>query len=451
MHSRQPTTKCASTIRRVRSWKNSCVLVSFLMFATLAHAQSATNDASTDPPAPRGLLSAWGDQHYLFGDWGGERDQLAAKGVTFDFLYVSDFLGNPSGGNNQAFTDWGRFRGTIDVDLGKLFDTNAPTFHIRGFWQNGGNLGADDLGSIANPSSLVSEPTFRLDSWWFQQALFNKHLFLKGGQFAGQDFYGIQEYGGSYLLEPLGYAFGNLFTDYESFDPASTPAAEVRVVPNQHVYVKSAILAGNRNPYANDTTGFGFVRRDSPVVVSEIGYLTNTSDLNASSPTQKLYPGKYKFGSSYNVGNFVDPVTHANSSGNYLIYFMANQAVYRQEVGSNRGLDLDFAIDWSPDNVNRVNQQITGGFRYNGPIPHRQKDTVAFGFVYSKISDHFNESYLLQSLPVLGAEKAFEWNYKFQVTPWFMLQPTVQYYADLGANPHSGDGVASGFRLLVIF
>jgi len=60
-------------------------------------------------------------------------------------------------------------------------------------------------------------------------------------------------------------------------------------------------------------------------------------------------PGKYKFGSSCNIGTFQDPVTHVKSNGNYLLYFMANQAVFRQKVGSNRGLDLDFAVDWSPD------------------------------------------------------------------------------------------------------
>jgi hypothetical protein len=116
-----------------------------------------------------------------------------------------------------------------------------------------------------------------------------------------------------------------------------------------------------RNPYADDTTGFGFVIRDSPVVVSEIGYLTNSTNLNGSSSSKKIYPGKYKVGSSYNDGEFTDPVTGAKRSGNYLLYFMANQAVYRQESGSNRGLDLDFAADWSPDDVNQINEQIFEG------------------------------------------------------------------------------------------
>jgi hypothetical protein len=35
-------------------------------------------------------------------------------------------------------------------------------------------------------------------------------------------------------LSSMGYALGNLFTDYESFDPPSTPAMEVRAVPIHH-------------------------------------------------------------------------------------------------------------------------------------------------------------------------------------------------------------------------
>jgi porin len=450
MDSRERMTTLAKLLSGNCLYRASYFVLSVMLLATCASAQNTAGDPSG--AASTIERSFWNDQNYLLGDWNGERSQLEAKGIDFSFVYVSDFLGNPTGGENQAFTDWGRIRGTMDIDIGKLTDTNAPTFHITGLWQNGGNLGGEHLDSIANPSSLVSAPTFRLDSWWFEQALFNRHLFLRGGQFAGQDSYGVQEYGGSYLLEPLGYAFGNLFnTTYESFDPASTPAAEVRIVPNKHLYVKSAVLAGNRDPYADDTTGFGFVIKDAPVVVSEIGYLTNSSNLNASSFSQKIYPGKYKFGSSYNVGEFVDPVTGAKHSGNYLLYFMANQAVYRQDVGSNRGLDLDFAADWSPDEVNRINEQITGGFRYNGPIPRRAKDSFAFGVVYSKISDHFNQSYLLQSEPVLGAEKAFEANYMFQVTHWLMLQPAVQYFDEVGANPRQGDAVAAGFRLKVTF
>jgi porin len=420
----------------------------FVIASTLSFGQSATDYGGTYPPV-RNPPSV---RNYMLGDWDGTRSRLQAEGVVFDFYSVNDFLGNPFGGSEQVPTGWGRIRGTVDIDLGELTRSQAPTLHVTGVWQYGTDLGNQYLGTIANPSSLVSAHAFRLDSWWFQQALFGKRLFFKAGQFAGQDFYGVQEYGSSYLMEPLGYALGNLFvTTYESFDPAATAAVEIMFVPSKHVYVKSAVLAGNRNPYGDDTTGFSFKIKNSPVIVSEIGYLSGSPDLNSSPPTLKSYPGKYKVGSSYNVGDFVDPVTLVKRAGNYLVYFMANQAVYRRQAGSNTGLDVDFAFDCSPYDVNRVNEQITGGLRYNGPIPHRQKDTAAFGFVYSRVSGHFNQGYLLQSLPTFGAEKAFELNYMVRAQPWLVLQPTLQYYADLGANMRRGNAVVAGFRVKVTF
>ena len=57
------------------------------------------------------------------------------------------------------------------------------------------------------------------------------------------------------------------------------------------------------------------------------------------------------------------------------------------------------------------------------------------GFVYSKISDPFRDFGELLGGSPLGSEKAFGVNYSLQVTPYFPLQPTVQYYVHVGGNP----------------
>src|SRR5258707_788321 len=52
-------------------------------------------------------------------------------------------------------------------------------------------------------------------------------------------------YAASFIFEPMGYALGNLSTDFETFDPPSTPAAEIRVVPRHNLFVKSMVMAGD--------------------------------------------------------------------------------------------------------------------------------------------------------------------------------------------------------------
>ena len=374
----------------------------------------------------------------MLGNWGGERTALERSGIVFNIISVNDFLAD----TRSDVANWSRVRATLDVDFGKADLVQGLTFHITALWQGGGNMGGY-IGSIANPSSLVSADTTRLDSWWFQQALAHNKVFIRVGQFAGLDFYGNQLYGASYILEPLGYALGNLFpADYESFDPAATPAAEVRYAPSKHVYVKSAIFSGNRNPYHDDISGVNFKFKDNPVIATEAGYLVDPT----GSSSAKTYPGTYRFGATTNPGPFPNIVTGHESSGNYLLYFMANQAVYRPEAASDRGLDVNFAFDWTPADITRNYSQITGGLRYRGLIPQRKRDAISAGIVYSRISGVLNQALSQAGLMPFGSEKALEVNYALQVTRWFTFQPVVQYYFDTGGNTYSRNSTVAGFR-----
>jgi porin len=418
------------------------VLIALFCVSTLAVAQETS---TTPAPTSFNLMN----QKYLFGDWGGARTRLdEQKGVKFDFFYVADLLDNPQGGQEHD-SGWGRIRGTMDIDFNKLIGAKGLSFHVTGLWQYGTNLGGSYLGSIANPSGLVSAHTTRLDSFWLQQALFDGKLTVRAGQFAGMDFYGVQNYGSNYLMEPLDYAFGNLFTTYESFDPAAGPAAEVKIAPVRQFYLRTAVMSGNHNPYGDDTNGFGFTAKNNANILDEIGFLVDQP--GGTNPKAKYYPGLYKIGSSFNGGHFPDPVTGLNRSGNYLVYFMGNQAIFRPEAGSNKGLDVHLGVDFAPNQVNKIDRQVTGGLVYNGLIPKRGNDSVAFGIVYSQVSDNFNTSYEFLGQPQLGSEKAFEINYKAQVTPWLVWQPVVQIYSNLGANPQNGTGVVAGFRTKVTF
>jgi porin len=416
------------------------------------------DQAAPAPTTPAPQDKTFWNQQYLLGDWGGERTKLAEeKGVTFDFFYVADFLGTPEAAVKTGAGAWNRVHGTMDIDFGKLAGWNGLTFHVTGLWQGGVNLGANYLGSISNPSGLVSARTEILDSYWLQYAMLADKVEFKFGQFASMDEYGLQPYGGSFLMEPIDYGFGNRFNDYASFDPASGPGVGLKVKPYKWMYFKGAYTSGNRNPYVQDPNGFHFVKHDSGVLSDEVGF--DIGQPGAGVMKEKYYTGHYAFGSTYNGGKFSNPFNpvplfYSPYTGNYLIYFMGNQAVYRPKAGSNTGLDAFFGYAGSPNaTYNFVDKNITAGAVYNGPIPSRQKDSVAFALSYSHVSDAYSAAYASSFLgaPVLGSEKAFEVNYLFQATPYFMIQPVVQWYAELGANPQNPTGVVLGFRTKVVF
>jgi carbohydrate-selective porin OprB len=383
------------------------------------------------------------DTRYLFGDWDGARSRLKELGLEFDLHYISDSLWNFKSEQPGRAAVFNRVRGTIDIDLGRLTHHEGWYLHATGLWQGGGNMGTY-LGLITAPSGLASTNTFRLDSWWIEKRWFNEQVAMRAGQFAGQDFYGAQYEAASFIFEPLGYALGNLSNTLESFDPSSTPAAEVRIAPLRWLYVKSMVLAAVSNPSAYNPTGLVPSFRGTPMSVSEIGFTPGkrSSSVRASSNTEsrKGYSGLYQFGAGYNPARFTDPVNDVTRRGNYLLYAMANQALWRVDRQQAKGLDVTLGYDWSPSDVNRNNSLWTAGLRFNEPLPLHLHNTISFGYVRNNLSPLF----LSTGAPSWKSEHGFEFNSLFQVTPILLLQPVIQYYENPGGRP--GSAVVIGFR-----
>ena len=423
----------------------ACLLGSALCLLALpAYAQTEMDETLGGPDSHE---TGQGPHGHLFGDWDGARSRLLERGVRFDFQYVSDSLWNLESVQPERFASWNRFRWTVDIDFGTLTGHHGLYFHATALWQAGGNLGAY-LGTLTSPSGMSSENTCRLDSWWIEQRWLDERLTVRLGQFAGQDFYGAQHYAASFIFEPMGYALGNLFTTIEVFDPPSTPAMEVRVVPVHNFYVKSMVLAGDPEPFLHNPTGFVPQFRGTPVSVSEIGFSPGKKATSVRAfdtvESRKGYSGLYQFGASYNPAKF----TTANGekqAGNFLLYWMASQALWRVKRDGAKGLDGTFAYDWSPANINRNNTLLTAGLRFNEPLPLPIHNTMSLGYVQNRLSQQF----VPQGAPAFKPEHAVEFNALLDPLPMLLLQPVVQYYANVGGGTHHA--VVFGFRTKVEF
>jgi porin len=296
---------------------------------------------------------------------------------------------------------------------------------------------------------MSSMNTRRLDSWWIEKRWLSERLTARVGQFAGQDFYGAQHYAASFIFEPMGYALGNLFTDFESFDPPSTPAMEVRVAPLQHVYVKSMVLAAVSSPFSQNPTGLVPQFNGVPMSVSEIGFTpgNKASSVRAFDNVEgrKGYSGLYQFGASYNPGKVTSSASATPPSGNYLLYWMASQALWRVDPKGGKGLDGTVAYDWSPPSVNRNNTLLTAGLRFNEPLPLHIHNTMSLGYVRNSLSSQF----LPPGMTAWRTEQGVEFNALLDVLPMLLLQPVIQYYANVGGGAQRA--VVFGFRTKVEF
>ena len=397
---------------------------------------------------PDSYETGQGPHGHLFGDWGGERTRLLERGVRFDFQYISDSLWDIKSEQKERFASWNRFRGTVDIDFGALTGVHGLYFHATALWQGGGNLGAY-LGLLTSPSGMSSQNTCRLDSWWIEKRWLDERITARVGQFAGQDFYGAQHYAASFIFEPMGYALGNLFTTFESFDPPSTPAMEIRVTPLHNLYLKSMVLAAVSAPFSQNSTGLVPQFNGTPVSVSEIGFAPGkkASSVRAfdNVETRKGYSGLYQFGASYNPGKLTTPTSARPRSGNYLLYWMASQALWRVDPKESRGLDATFAYDWSPPDVNRNNTLLTAGLRFNEPLPLHFHNTMSLGYVRNSLSSQFPPPGLRSS----NTEQGVEFNTLLDPLPMLLLQPVIQYYANVGGRTNRA--VVFGFRTKVEF
>ena len=158
-------------------WFGLCV------WAPPAHSQTAQEETLGGPDSHE---TGQGPHGHLFGEWCGERSRLAERGVAFDLQYVSDSLWNIKSEQQERFASWNRFRGTVDIDFGKLSHQQGLYFHATALWQGGGNLG-NYLGVLTSPSGMSSENTCRLDSWWIEKRWLDERIAARVGQFAGGD------------------------------------------------------------------------------------------------------------------------------------------------------------------------------------------------------------------------------------------------------------------------
>lgn len=416
----------------------------FHLFAARGYSQDDIGETLSGPDSHE---TGQGPHGHLFGDWGGKRTRLLERGVRFDFQYISDSLWNIDSKQPERFASWNRFRWTVDIDFGTLTGQHGLYFHATALWQAGGNLGTY-LGLLTSPSGMSSENTCRLDSWWIEKRWLNERLTARIGQFAGQDFYGAQHYAVSFIFEPMGYALGNLFTTTEIFDPPSTSAMEVRVVPIHNIYIKSMVMAGYPAPFSINPTGLVPQFRGTPVSVSEIGFTPGKKATSVRAfdnvESRKGYSGLYQFGASYNPAKFTT-ATGVRQSGNYLLYGIASQALWRLNPKEAKGLDGTFAYDWSPPNVNRNNTLLTAGLRFNEPLPLRFHNTMSVGYVRNSLSPQF----LPSGMPPWKPEQGIEFNILLDPIPMLLIQPVVQYYENVGARP--GHAVVFGFRTKLDF
>ena len=230
--------------------------------------------------------------------------------------------------------------------------------------------------------------------------------------------------------------------------PLPAPGVRVRFKPIDEIALQAAVFSGDpsggngSNQPAPLPTGTVISFRGGAFMIAELSYLPNQGK------DAKGLPGAYRIGAWYHTSprfadqrfdstgrSLADPASAGiplNHTGDTGFYGVVDQMLYRIPGSEDRGLS-GFV-------------RAGGVLVYKGLIPRRPDDKIGIAAAYARVGDNArgldSDIGLFGNFfyPVRNGETMVELIYQTQVTPWWMLQPEVQYIIRPGGGVLNNDG-----------
>jgi porin len=416
-------------------------------------------------PAPVVETSEDFREKYLFGDWLGERSQLAADGIKPLILFITDPFVNASGGRRRGFSEYDLLGLDLLLDTDRLLGWPGGEFRI-GFANNSGTSLSRQYVGNNFPIQLadVASANPRLTYLSYTQSLCDDKLSVRFGRLTINSVYGEEFAGSQYFkaftsvafdLVPLGIflnapgAFGY---------PLTTWGARVKYEPIDSVYTMVGCYNGDPGVKEGDRNGVDFTLRGPAFVIGEIGYRRNYGKDAAG------LAGNVKIGAYFNSGSA--PVFDSGVAGRpsetvqarYGFYVLGDQAIIRWgDPAQKRHLGAFAAFVCVPDQrVNAVPYFFDAGLVAYGFLPNRPRDFAGLGVAYGSYSGDLRRAEELQAAtsPTVGVqtrELTVELNYGCSVRPGLLVQPSLQYLVNPAGNKTVPSALAIGLNVVLNF
>ncbi len=438
-----------------------------------------------------GILGNLERTNYLFGDLFGLRSELSKFGIELAIQETSEVLGNATGGVRRGLDYDGLTQAILQLDTARAFGWYGGLLNISALQIHGRNLSADNLLSLQTSSGIEGDRATRLwEAWYDQKFLDEDRLDIKVGQ---------QSVDQEFIYSPNGAYFVNTMFGWPlvpSVDlpgggpayPLSDLGVRVRYRPVNAVTILAGVFNGNPSPsnqgdsQVADGAGTSFPVNGGTLSFVELQY-------TYPAVGSMVYPGEgaplghtYRIGFWYDTESFSDqrigtdglslaslasngmPLQHR---GDYSLYAVADQMVWRQASNPNRSVSLFGRALYTPEaDRNLVDFSLNAGVVLHQPITNRPDDTLALGMGYGHLSGQVSAydrdvAALAHKdfSPIRSGETYVEATYQYQVHPWWQIQPDVQFVINPGGgivNPAEpehrvGDELVMGVRTNILF
>lgn len=384
-----------------------------------SHAHEIHKDAVFYPTQKH--KPGWWDSPYFLGDWGGARQSLAEKGLTLSSSYIIDVAANPVGGKHQGIAQASSWGTSLWWDLGKKLSLPGWHFYASCVWRFGTNLSSRKIENQFPVQQVFGGQSVRLVNLYIKKEFLGDRFWGKLGRLdAGNQFLVSEFY--SYFMNnsidgnPVAIFLNTPFSAY----PNGTWGAYLEGSPQPEWQFKVGTYNTNSRVAKNRKHGLDFSLRNDQgwLWVGEASYLPFFSE-------SKKLAGHYRVG-LVTLTKKKEKIL-GGKARNYTYYIQVDQTIYRKTGSLDQSLAPFFAFLGAPSDNNLFPYFTIGGIVAKGLIPGRELDAASLGIAYGSYSSYLRKKQKKSRQPQQKAETIYELNYRWQVNPWFYIQPGMQY------------------------
>ena len=412
----------------------------------------AAETVQTEATIPEAEASDLWGRKLITGDWDGARTAMEDWGLTLSLSYQHVYQVNMHGGlqTSNGHDIGGSYILGLELDFEKLFELQGGSFFMETKGTYGGDsndFDARKVGGLFKTNQIAdTDEWIFVNKWWYRQRLHDDRVEIRLGV--------IESFKDLIDTNTIAGSDEDQFTNRMLVGNPTIPhtnalGAYLNVWPTDWLYVRAMVVDPERTAR---TTGFDTGLHGS-ANVRTFGELGLVPEID--SPNGKLL-GHYRFGTWYDPveksefrNTFGGLLATQTATGDWGFYFGFDQVCWKEnpDPSDHQGLSIFARYGYAHDDVNRFEQFWSLGGQITGLVEGRDDDRLGLGFAQAIQSDEYKDAIN----PRANRETVYELYYAYQLTPWCVITPDLQFITNPGGDKDDDDAFVAGVRVRLWF
>lgn len=346
--------------------------------------------------------------------------------ILLQVTYTGEVMGNASGGLRRGTRYLDNLDIVFEADMEKLAGWTGAQVHIYGLYNNGRSI-SDLVGDTQAVSNIeAGTRALQLYEAWIDQK-FGETLSLKAGLYDLNSEFDALDTAGLFVSSPhgIGTDFAQSGRNGPSIFPSTSLAARLHWEPADGWAIRAAVLDGvPGNPDHPGRTAIRLGQGDGTLLVGEV---------QAPLGGGKLLLGHWHYTARFDLND--GGGTGKGNAGTYV------RGEFPLIEKADRKLDAFFRLGKAAGRFNMFDAFVSGGLKFSGWVPGRDKDEFGIAFAAAFTSDSHRAA-----TGATASEMAIEVSYRAPIAPWLTLQPSLHYIRRPSADRTIADALVIGLR-----